>query len=96
MKSFLYTCKKQPRKARKCDLHNFDKCVIHLIIHNLYKNKEILIISSLLRKLKNDTGFDGNRSTLHKILKDIGFRWRWNGRKFLIKKLVIMEKHIEN
>jgi hypothetical protein len=53
-------------------------------------------LNSLLQFSKEELEFNGSRSTLHKILKSMGFRYKLeNHRKILIERPFITAKRIE-
>lgn len=64
---------------------DFTKCAIRRIVHNFFSRNEIPTLDKILKKTSDD-GTLGifKRSTLHKILKNIGFKFNKRGRNSLL------------
>lgn len=100
--SDLLTAFRTPGKKRSktktiTGINDFDKGVIKRCIHKFHKtNKELPTVSKLLVKLRNDLDFRGSYTSLRRIIKDLGFRWRKTERnRVLIEKSNIRLKRIE-
>lgn len=83
-----------PRKKRcqsnKIQLDDFDLCAIRTKIHQMYVvRKEVPTLGKLLAELKNDINFNGGRTTLWKIIRQIGFRFKKCGSK----RKLLMERY---
>ncbi|XP_047522690.1 uncharacterized protein LOC125061341 [Pieris napi] len=90
--------KKRPRSNPVTGMDDFDKGVIKRCIHNFHvTNKELPTIKKIKNKLRDDIGYQGSATSLRKIIKDLGFRWRKteNNRKILIEKTDIRLKRIK-
>lgn len=77
------------QKRKTVDLDDFDLCALRNKIHEMYAVKKVFpTLNKLLVELKNDKNFVGGRTTLWKILKRIGFRYKKCGskRKFLMER----------
>lgn len=93
---------KTPDKNRKrcktaTNLDDFDKCVVRRTVHNFHIDEHRLpSVQSLSTVLKEKINLQGSESSLRRILKELGFRWRkvQNNRKLLIEKSDIREKRI--
>lgn len=90
--------KKRRGVKRITDIDSFDRGVIKRCVHNFHKTeKELPTIKLLLRKLRQDIGFNGSATSLRTILKDLGFKWKKteDNRKLLIEHTNIRLKRIE-
>lgn len=90
--------KKRQRAKPITDIDNFDQGVIKRCIHNFHlTNKELPTIEKLRQKLQEDLNFQGSKTSLRQIIKDLGFKWRRteNNRKVLIETTNIRLKRIE-
>lgn len=91
-----------PNKKRNCKkpvtgLDNFDECAVRRIVHNFYKTEKCVpTVETLREKLKEDLNYEGGKTSLRKILRNLGFRWRKTktNRKILIEKHDIRETRI--
>lgn len=95
---FQTTKKKQIRPKPVTGIDDFDQGVIKRIIHNFHiTDKELPTIRKLKEKLKADLNFQGSETSLRKIVKSLGFRWKKteNNRKILIEKSNIRLLRIE-
>ncbi|KAL4703617.1 hypothetical protein ACJJTC_007644 [Scirpophaga incertulas] len=90
--------KKRPRSNPVTDVDDFDKGVIKRCIHNFHiTNKALPTIKMIKNKLRDDIGYQGSATSLRKIIKNLGFRWRKteNNRKILIEKSDLRLKRIQ-
>lgn len=84
-----------PRRITGLD--DFDKCAVRRIIYNFHLQKKCFpTVKLLLQELRESINFQGQKSSLKTILKDLGFKWRKteNSRKLLIETPDIREKRI--
>lgn len=70
-----------PKKRYKLDrrqiiVDDFDKQAIRRAVHRFYEKHEYPTLHSLLTELKAKQLFAGCKSTLHKLLLEMGFRYR--------------------
>ncbi|XP_065905339.1 uncharacterized protein [Dysidea avara] len=68
--------KRYKRSRIRVDADSFDRDAIRRKIHSLYDKKENLSLSKILSKLQNDGVFSGGRTSLRRVLKDMGFKHR--------------------
>ncbi|XP_046586413.1 uncharacterized protein LOC124292739 [Neodiprion lecontei] len=90
--------KKRSGKKKVTDIDSFDQTVIRRCVHNYHlTNKELPTVEKLRKKLKQDIHFTGSESSLRRVLKQLGFRWKKteNNRKLLIEKTNIRFLRIE-
>lgn len=81
--------KSRPR-PKNFNLDSFDLCAIRLKIHQFYiVKKELPTLHKLLAVLKEDINFEGSRSTLHRILQSIGFKYK----RCQSKRKILMERY---
>ncbi len=87
-------CKKR-KKSHSVELDDFDQQAIIRKIHDFYRRKEFPTLDKLLVVLRKDIGFTGSRTTLWRIVKQLGFKYKKQcGRKFLIEKPeIVMLRH---
>lgn len=87
------TCFETPNKKRRIrkrvtGLDDFDIGVVRRIVNNFYLTDRCLPTIKRIRvKLRNEIGFSGSATSLGRILKNIGYRWR----KTRSNKRVLME-----
>lgn len=84
-----------PRRITGLD--DFDKCAVRRTIYNFHLQKKCFpTVKLLLVELRDSINFEGQKSSLKTILKDLGFKWRktQNNRKLLIETQDIREKRI--
>lgn len=81
-----------PEKEKSTNVEHLDnydgKCMRRELL-SVYDRGELPTISSLLERVKlPPVNFSGSRSTLYKIVKNLGFRYKkvMRGRKFLLKR----------
>lgn len=80
--------KKRPRANPITGVDDFDKGVIKRCIHNFHvTEKELPTLEKLRVKLRNDINFNGSKTSLGRLIKRIGFKWKRteNNRKVLIE-----------
>ena len=66
---------KRCKHSRCLLVHDFDCEAIRWKIYHLYQSKERVTFSKLLVVLKEDNIFHCQRSTLHILLREMGFKW---------------------
>lgn len=89
--------KKRDPKKPVTELDSFDVCVVRRVIHNFYKTEKCVpTVEKIRQKLQEDINFKGGKTSLRKILRQLGFRWKKtkSNRKILIEKHDIREKRI--
>ena len=70
---------KKPRKKRKGkhDLDDFDKCVVRRTVANIYGIRKIFLsVENIRKELRDSINFTGSKTTLRRILKEMGFKWK--------------------
>ena len=65
---------KRYRFSRRLLVDDFDHEAIRRKIYHLYRCKEHVTLSKLFVMLKEDNLFHGQRSTLHTLLREMGFK----------------------
>ena len=71
------TPKKRYKRSRvRINLDDFSTDIIRREIHAAYTRKEYPTLDSLQKKLLDKQVIYGGRSTLHKIIREIGFRYK--------------------
>ncbi|XP_038221442.1 uncharacterized protein LOC119839277, partial [Zerene cesonia] len=81
--------KSRPRD-KKVKLDDFDLCALRHKIHEFYAvRKELPTLTKLLHEMRNDINFKGSRTTLWRILKNMGFYFQ----KCKSKRKVLMERY---
>lgn len=85
-KHFLKSPKKTRKRAFIVDtIDDFTKCAIRRKIHDLFSQNEIPTLDKLMNLINEDGTLETiKRSTLHKIIKDIGFRYNKRCRNSLM------------
>lgn len=94
---FKSPSRKRSRKCSVTSLCDFEKNDIRNIIYNFHKTEGVTpTLKMITEKIKTDLGFSGGRTSVHTIVRDLGFRWRKseNNRKLLIEKSDIRAKRI--
>ena len=76
--SIEYKCHNQNPTQAKCgdifvNVDDFDRQAIRRVVHGFYERHEYPTLKSLLAELKSSELFGGGRSTLHQLLKEVGF-----------------------
>ena len=76
---------------------DFKKCVLRRAIFEMYDNGEYPTVKKLVGKMKQKINFDGCNSSMRKILKDIGFKYKKtnDGRRFLMERADIVAERIK-
>ena len=70
----LKTPTKQYTSSRvRINVDDFDRQAIRRVVHDFHERHEYPTLQSLLAKLKSKNLFGGGRSTLHQLLKEMGF-----------------------
>lgn len=80
--------KKRKRKKPVTDLDDFDKSVIRRMINGFYLVEKCLpTLPKLHSKLVKDIGFNGGKTSLRTVIKQLGFKWKKtrNNRHVLIE-----------
>lgn len=80
--------KRRPRGNPVPDADDFDKGVIKRCIHNFHiTEKELPTLEKLRAKLRADINFKGSKTSLGRLIKKIGFKWKRteNNRNILIE-----------
>lgn len=81
--------RKRLRKKPVTDSDDITSYDLRQVIYNFHKtNNQRITLNSLLQKLKDDFQFSGSKTSLRRMLKTLGFRWRvtQNNRKLLQEK----------
>ena len=73
---------------------DFNRDAIRRIIHDSYLNKDYPTLDSVLQKARSTCVFDGGRTTLSKLLKSMGFRYkkREDGKKYIYEQPQVIEQ----
>lgn len=74
----------------------FDRAALRRTIHDFYSYKEYPTLDKLLQKVHDKSIFSGGRSTLAKVLKSMGFRYktREDGKRYVYEQpRVIQQRH---
>ena len=75
--SFTTPHKERPRRSPKATLDNFNEAVVRRAVNDFYiVEKQRPTLKKIHRELKSLINFDGSISTLSKILKTLGFKWK--------------------
>ena len=78
-------CKKAKLSREKFGkLDDFDLGVIRRLIHQFYLRNESPTLDKILKELKEKMDFPYSRSRLHKLLKKMGFSFKFRGKERLI------------
>ena len=81
-------CKKAKLSRQKFGkLDDFDLGVIRRLIHQFYLRNESPTLDKILKELKEKMDFPYGRSRLHKLLKKMGFSFKFRGRKINLWKM---------
>ena len=70
-------------------MDDFDRQAIRRVVHCFYERHEYPTLQSLLAELKSKELFGDGRSTLHQLLKDMGFRYC----KHVNKRYIYEQRH---
>lgn len=96
--SFTSHLQKRKNLCKNIDIDDFDKGVIRRMIHNFYiVKKQLPTLLRLHNQLKIDINFIGGTSSLYRIIKSLGFRWRKTetNKRLLIEKIDIVTKRVD-
>nr|CAD7432504.1 unnamed protein product [Timema monikensis] len=94
--------KKKPTSRVSVEaIDDFDRGVVHRAIYSMYDRNQHVTLDTLLDVLRANPGpdtaniFGGGRTTLYKLLHEIGFSWfKTNGRKVLMEDVNVATKRI--
>ncbi|XP_046671567.1 uncharacterized protein LOC124361550 [Homalodisca vitripennis] len=79
--------KKLPRQKRVTNLDNFQKDAIRRHVYAYYRRKEYPTLKKLIQSLKDADLFNGCKSSLSLVLKQLGFKYKSVGkRKVLLER----------
>lgn len=95
--SFSTPNKKRHRKCAITGLDDFDLCVVRRTVYDFYKvENQLPTVVNLLQTLRHKIDFKGGKTSLRKVLLQLGFKWRKTktNRKILIEKNDIRDKRI--
>lgn len=82
--------KTRPKRIKKCDMDDFDKCALRRIINNFHMTEsERPTLATVLKKAREDLNFKGSRESLRMIIQRLGFKWR----KCEDNRQLLMERH---
>ncbi|XP_050508988.1 uncharacterized protein LOC126886178 [Diabrotica virgifera virgifera] len=85
--------KRNRRHPKSLDLHQSVKLEIKNIIYNMYKAKEHVTISAVLQKIKDKELCDISLTSLWRVLKHLGFRYKkTNNRQVLCELSNVVSK----
>ncbi|XP_076275819.1 uncharacterized protein LOC143206875 [Rhynchophorus ferrugineus] len=88
--------KKRPHLKRVTNQDNLDIGSIRNTIFELYEKRKPVNLGSIFKELRNRQLFEGCRSSLHTLLRDIGFKWcKSNPQKGLMELPDIAFKRIQ-
>lgn len=96
--AFKMPGKKCPRAKPVTDINYFDQGVIRRCLHSFHiTNKDLPTIEKIGQKLQEDINYQGSEQSLHRIINNLGFRWKKveNNRKILIETSNIRYQRIE-
>ncbi|XP_046960672.1 uncharacterized protein LOC124530527 [Vanessa cardui] len=83
------TPRKSGPRPKRIDLDDFERCAIRHKIHEFYSvKKELPTLTKLLHEMKSEIDFKGSRTTLWRIMKEMGFYFK----KCRSKRNVLMER----
>ena len=68
--------KRYTTDRKQINVDDFDRQAIRRTVHRFYERHEYPTLQSLLDDLKARQLFKGGKSTLHKLLREMGFRYR--------------------
>ena len=87
---FKTPTKRYTTSRNQINVDDFDRQAIRRVIHGFYERHEYPTLSSLLAELKVKQLFPGGRSSLHKLVREMGFRYR----KHENKRYILEQPHI--
>ena len=77
----------------KISVDDFDRQVIRRVIHGFYERREYPTLASLLAELKVKQLYPGGRSSLHKLVQEMGFRYRKHeNKRYILEQPYITEQ----
>ena len=88
--------KRYKRSRVRINIDDFDTKVIRREIHTAYERKEYPTLDSLLKRLREKQVFQEGRSTLHKVVRKIGFKYkrRADGKLYVYEQpRVVQQRH---
>ncbi|XP_045445837.1 uncharacterized protein LOC123653905, partial [Melitaea cinxia] len=84
------TPRKTGPRPKRIELDDFDRCATRHKIHEFYSvKKELPTLTKLLHEMRSEINFKGSRTTLWRIMKDMGFYFKKCGSK----RKVLMERY---
>ena len=86
---------KRYRRSRiRINVDDFDTKAIQREVHAAYERKEYPTLNSLLKTVREKGVFRGGRSTLHKILLKIGFKYkvRADGKRYIYEQPRVIQQ----
>ena len=87
---------KRYKSSRKCiQVDDFDQDAIRRKIYSIYARKEHVTLNKLLQVLQDDGLFSGKRTTLSKLLNEMGFAyWKQDNRRYYYEQpQIIQQRH---
>lgn len=85
----ISTPRKSGPRHKSIELDDFERCVIRHKIHEFYSvRKELPTLTKLLHEMRREINFKGSRTTLWRIIKEMGFYFK----KCRSKRKVLMER----
>ena len=87
---FKTPTKRYTTSRTQINVDDFDRAAIRRAVHGFYERHEYPTLLSLLAELKSKQLFQGGKSTLHKLLREMGFRYR----KHENKRYIYEQPHI--
>lgn len=89
---------KKTQREKSPVIDNIDRGIIKRMIHNFHITESKLpTLKSLLKKVKEQTGYTGSANSLNQVINDLGFKWMKteNNEKLLIEHTNVRLKRIE-
>ena len=79
----------------KINVDDFDRQAIRRVVHGFYERHEYPTVLSLLEELKTRQLFHGGKNALHKLLLEMGFKYRTNDNKHYILERpdIVQQRH---
>lgn len=87
---FKTPIKQYTSSRTRINVDDFDRQAIRRVVHGFYERHEYPTLQSLLAELKSRQLLAGGRSTLHQVLREMGFRYR----KHENKRYIYEQPHI--
>ena len=87
--------KRYTTDRKQINVDDFDRQAIRRMVHRFYERHEYPTLQSLLDELKARQLFKGGKSTLHKLLREMGFRYRKHeNRRYIYEQPdIIQQRH---